>query len=75
MDVMDTYLHPRNGSYSAIDLPVCDPSLLLDFSWSVDDDLCGSDLCFLPDRGKFLDINSIMLTGLYLNNCVKRTKN
>jgi len=42
-DGADTYLHPGNGSYSAIDLTVTDPSLLLDFSWKVHDDLCGSD--------------------------------
>jgi hypothetical protein len=34
-DGTDTYLHPGNGSYSAIDLTVTDPSLLLDFSWKV----------------------------------------
>jgi hypothetical protein len=42
-DGTDTYLHPGNGSYSAIDLTVTDPSPLLDFSWKVHDDLCGSD--------------------------------
>jgi hypothetical protein len=42
-DGTDTYLHPVNGSYSAIDLTVTDPSLLLDFSWKVHDDLCGRD--------------------------------
>jgi hypothetical protein len=42
-DGTDTYLHPGNGSYSAIDLTFADPSLLLDFSWKVHDDLCGSD--------------------------------
>ena len=42
-DGSDTYLHPGNGSYSAIDLTICDPSLLLDFSWNVHDDLCGSN--------------------------------
>jgi hypothetical protein len=31
-DGTDTYLHPGNGSYSAIGLTVTDPSLLLDFS-------------------------------------------
>ena len=38
-DGSDTYLHPGNGSYSAIDLSICDPSLLLDYSWRVHDDL------------------------------------
>ena len=45
-DGTDTYLHPVNGSYSAIvlsRLTVTDPSLLLDFSWKVRGDLCGSD--------------------------------
>jgi hypothetical protein len=41
-DGTDTYLHTGNGSYSAIDLTVTDPSLLLDFSWKVHDDLCRS---------------------------------
>ena len=39
----NTYLHPGNGTYSAIDLTITDPSLLPDFSWRVHDDLCGSD--------------------------------
>ena len=39
----DTYLHPGNGSYSAIDSNGTDSSLLLDFSWNVHDDLFGSD--------------------------------
>ena len=38
----DTYLHFRNGSYSAIDLTVTDSSLILDFSLKVHNDLCGS---------------------------------
>lgn len=38
-----TYLHPAYGSYSAIDLSICHPSLYLDFEWSVCDDLHGSD--------------------------------
>ena len=42
-DGTDAYLHPGSGSYSAIDLTVTDSSLLLDFSWKVHDDLCGSD--------------------------------
>jgi ribonuclease HI len=40
---MHTYLHPATGSRSALDLSFCDPSLFLDFSWSVHSDLCGSD--------------------------------
>ena len=38
-----TYLHPASGSYTSIDLSICDPTTLLDFSWRVGDDLCGSD--------------------------------
>ena len=36
-----TYIHPATGSKTAIDLSICDPSLMMDFS--VHDDLCGSD--------------------------------
>ena len=38
-----TYFHPGTGSLSAIDLSFCHPSLYLDLSWSVHEDLCGSD--------------------------------
>ena len=38
-----TYLHPASGSYSSIDLSLCSPTLYMDFSWKVGDDLCGSD--------------------------------
>ena len=38
-----TYLHPATGTYSAIDLSICDPSLFLDYNWKVHDDTCGSD--------------------------------
>jgi len=38
-----TYLHPGTGTASAIDLSLCHPSLYLDVSWSVYQDLCGSD--------------------------------
>ena len=38
-----TYLHPATGTYSAIDLSLCSPSLFTDFSWKVYDDLLGSD--------------------------------
>jgi len=42
-DGKSTYLHPASGTYSAIDLSLCDPSIYLDYSWSVHDDTCGSD--------------------------------
>ena len=38
-----TYIHPATGSRSALDLSFCDPSLFLDYKWSVHSDLCGSD--------------------------------
>ena len=41
-DGSDTYLHQGYGSYSSIDLSIYDPSLLLDYSWQVHEDLCGS---------------------------------
>ena len=43
-DNSPTYLHPANGSFTNIDLSICDPSIFLDFtSWGVHSDLCGSD--------------------------------
>ena len=38
-----TYIHPATGSKSSLDLALCHPSLFLDLSWKVHDDLCGSD--------------------------------
>ena len=37
----DTCLHLGYGTYTAIDLTITQPSLLLDFSWRVLDDLVG----------------------------------
>ena len=42
-DYAPTYIHPATGSTSVIDLSLCHPSLFLDFSFKVGDDLCGSD--------------------------------
>ena len=39
----NTYLHPTTGTYFAIDLSICDPSLFLDYNWQVHDDTCGTD--------------------------------
>ena len=38
-----TYIHPTNGSTSALDLSICGPSLVLDYVWNIHDDLCESD--------------------------------
>ena len=38
-----TYLHPASGSYSAIDLSICNSGILLDFEWDIIEDLHGSD--------------------------------
>ena len=48
----NTYLQPATGTYSAIDLSICDPSLFLDYKWKVHDDTCGSDylLILLEDN-------------------------
>lgn len=42
-DKTTTYIHPATGSRSSIDLAFCDPSLFLQYTWRVHDDLCGSD--------------------------------
>ena len=38
-----TYLNLLTGSYSAIDLCLCDPVSYMDYGWKVHNDLCGSD--------------------------------
>ena len=38
-----TYLNSLTGSYSAIDLTLCDPVSYMDHRWKVYDDLCGCD--------------------------------
>jgi exonuclease III len=42
-DGSNTYLHPGNGTYTSIDISLTDPTLACDLSWTVHDDLCGSD--------------------------------
>ena len=37
------YLNSFTGSYSAIDLTLCDPISSMDYGWKVHEDLCGSD--------------------------------
>ena len=37
------YPHTAIGTYSAIDLTMCDPYIFLDYNWQVHDDTCGSD--------------------------------
>ena len=38
-----TYLHPAYGTYSAINLSIVEPELVMDFSWMVWNDLCRSE--------------------------------
>jgi len=42
-DKSPTYLSPTYGTFSAIDLSIVDPTLFLDFTWSVINDQHGSD--------------------------------
>ncbi|GFR68200.1 RNA-directed DNA polymerase from mobile element jockey [Elysia marginata] len=42
-DKVPTFIHSASGSTSAIDLIIASPTVALDYSWSVHDDLCGSD--------------------------------
>ena len=42
-DDTPTYLHPATGSLTSIDLTMCSPSLFMDFTWRVEEDLHGSD--------------------------------
>ena len=40
---LNTYLLPAAGTYSAIDLTICDPNLFHDCNWKVNDDTYGTD--------------------------------
>ena len=42
-DDTPTFLHAATGSFTSIDLTVCSPSLFMDFTWRVEEDLHGSD--------------------------------
>ena len=42
-DGTSTYIHLATGSTSALDLSICGPSLVLDYEWTIHEDLCGSD--------------------------------
>ena len=42
-DGTSTYIHPATGSTSALDLSICGPSLVIDYEWTIHEDLCGSD--------------------------------
>ncbi|OOY59120.1 hypothetical protein BOW04_12345 [Solemya velum gill symbiont] len=42
-DKSPTILHSGHGTFSSIDLSISDPFLFLDFEWSVENDLHGSD--------------------------------
>ena len=42
-DKSPTHVDPRGPSTSAIDLSFCHPSIYLDFTWRVGEELCGSD--------------------------------
>ena len=42
-DDTPTYLHPATGSLTSIDLTMCSPSLFMNFTWRVGEDLHGSD--------------------------------
>ena len=52
-DESPTYCHPASGSLTSIDLSISDAVIFPDFSWSVHNDLCGSDHfpIFLQCRG------------------------
>ena len=38
-----TYVNLSRKNHSAIDLTICNPSVYIDFTWTVHDDTCGSD--------------------------------
>ena len=42
-DGSSTYCHPASGTKSMLDLSMADPSLILELTWTIVDDLHGSD--------------------------------
>ena len=42
-DDTPTYLHRATGSFISIDLSMCSPSLFMDFTWRVEEDIHGGD--------------------------------
>ena len=42
-DGSSTCIHPATGSTSSLDLSIRGPSLVLDYEWNIQEDLCGSD--------------------------------
>ena len=42
-DGSSTYIHLATGSTSALGLSICVPSLVLDYEWNIQQDLCGGD--------------------------------
>ena len=42
-DGSHTYLHPATGTFTAIDLSLCSPDILIEIDFMVESDLYGSD--------------------------------
>ena len=42
-DNSPTHLQGSSGTFTSIDLSICHPSLLLDYSWETEEETCGSD--------------------------------
>lgn len=42
-DASATYIHSATGSTSVLDLSICALSLILDYEWRIQEDLCGTD--------------------------------
>jgi hypothetical protein len=66
----DTYLHPGNESYSAINITVTDEFLLLDSSCKMQDDQCGSDHFPIIVDSLIFTVGECLI-GLCMNRCVE----
>ena len=42
-DGSSTYINPAIVFTSALDLSICGPSLVLDYEWNIQEDMCGND--------------------------------
>ena len=52
-DDSPTHLNSGTKTFSSIDLSICHPSLLLDYTWQTEDDPCGSDHFPIILNGKY----------------------
>ena len=65
-----TYLHPATGTFTAIDLSLCSPDILMEIDFMVESDSYRSD-CFPIIKKKSDSLPDVILLELYATNYCK----